>query len=261
VFTVHVDTRRSQVEVYRGVVEFVPTTPTDDALSVTAGQGADLRHQRVFALSSPKTASIRAALEDNAHHRSRAMAPAAEDGLSVSESREPKVALDNPTPTDVPGNHASAGRTRSTTLNTDARPETAAASPSKHNVPTIDSLIKEAQSCLIARDWMCASSRYQGILKHYPKRPESTAALISLARIELRHLGMPKKALDHYRTYQKRAPNGPMAEEALFGIAETYRRLGRKDLEQATLRRFIQRFPDSSQINRAHTRLRQLGDS
>ena len=100
---------------------------------------------------------------------------------------------------------------------------------------------------------------YQDILKRYPGRPESTAVLISLAKIELRHLNLPKRALDHYTTYQRRAPGGPMAEEALFGIAETYRRLGDRNLEGETLRLFVERYPKSSQLKRARARLRQLG--
>ena len=256
-FTVRVDAQRSQVEVFRGVVEFVPTASTEDALSVKAGQGADLGHRTVFALSSPKTAPIRQVLYEKERHRSTEQPPSPEEGRTFSKSPKTVAALDSSEPTELTSRSAPADQTTSVTLSSDARPGSAA--PPKREVPTIDSLIHEAQSCLIARDWMCASSRYQGILKHYPKRPESTAALISLARIELRHLGMPKKALDHYRTYQKRAPGGPMAEEALFGIAATYRQLGKKDLEQATLRRFIEQFPSSSQIKRAHARLRQLG--
>ncbi len=251
-FTVKVDKRSSQVEVFRGVVEFVPTATAGETLLVKAGQGADLRRQRVFAISAPRTASIRQVLYTE--NRQRLSEPASPVGeLAESTSGETAIALDESDP-------AAAAR-RSPSERPFAPPVSSArpgATPSKRGVPSIDRLIHEAQACLIARDWRCASSRYRGILKHYPKRPESTAALISLARIELRHLGKPREALDHYRTYQKRAPDGPMAEEALFGIATTYRRLGEKALERATLRRFIERFPGSSQIKRAHRRLNQL---
>ena len=96
------------------------------------------------------------------------------------------------------------------------------------------------------------------MLARYSKRPESTAALISLAKIELRHLDAPRKALAHFTAYQRRAPNGPLAEEALFGIAGAYQRLGNDDEERAALRRFVERYPRSSLRGKARARLAEL---
>ena len=126
----------------------------------------------------------------------------------------------------------------------------------KRSAPSIDTLIQEAQSCLIDRDWRCAAIKYQEVLKRYSGRPESMAVLISLAKIELRHLGRPKEALDHYKKYQQRAPKGPLAEEALYGIANAYRRLGLEDKEQETLRLFVEKYPQSSLVRKARARLK-----
>jgi outer membrane protein assembly factor BamD (BamD/ComL family) len=119
-------------------------------------------------------------------------------------------------------------------------------------------LTQEAQSCLIDRDWTCAAARYREVLTRFPRRPESMAVLISLAKIEMRYLGAPKDALTHYKTYQRRAPSGPLAEEALFGIAEAYRHLGVADKEEMTLSRFIEQYPESSLVQKARARLKQL---
>lgn len=243
-FTVQVDAHRSQLEVFRGVVEFIPAAFADQVLSVKAGQGADLRHRTVFALVSPQTALIRRVLDEEANRQSTRTSLSSEGNVPSSEPREERVALENSAPTEL--TNAAADRPSGTAL------------PAKRDIPTIDRLIQEAQSCLIARDWGCASSRYEDLLTQYPKRPESTAALISLARIELSHLGRPTQALAHYQAYQQLAPDGPMAEEALFGIAVTFRRLGKTDLEQSTLRRFVEQFPNSSQLRRVRMRLRQL---
>ena len=82
--------------------------------------------------------------------------------------------------------------------------------------------------------------------------------LITLAKIELRHLNSPKKALAHYGTYLRQAPNGPLAEEALLGMAHSYRRLGLEDREAETLQRYIERYPKSGLLGKARSRLEQL---
>lgn len=83
--------------------------------------------------------------------------------------------------------------------------------------------------------------------------------LISLAKIELRHLKRPEQALLHYQAYARRAPGGLLAEEALFGIAKAYHRLGVEKKEKETLRRFVSKYQQSSLKRKADDRLQQLG--
>jgi TolA-binding protein len=70
-----------------------------------------------------------------------------------------------------------------------------------------------------------------------------------------------KQALTHYGAYLQQAPNGPLAEEAFLGTADAYRQLGHEDKEADTLRRFVERFPESSLISKARARLKQLSAS
>ncbi len=252
VFTVQVADDDTRVEVFRGVVEFVPSAASGEVLNVAAGQGADLRRHTLFDLSRSRTEPLRQALNETVEEREEAAAPEPDKSLSALESGP----VTSPRPeesADHPDDATARIATEDATRIVGTFPKAPASSPS------IDALIQAAQSCLIDRDWNCASSRYQEILRRYPKSPESTAVLVSLAKIELRRLGRPKKALDHYQIYQRRAPNGPMAEEALFGIAESYRRLGDFDSEEKTLRHFVDRYPGSSQIKRAQARLQKLG--
>ena len=258
VFTVQVDKNNTWLEVFRGGVDFVPVTVFEEPMYVTAGRGADLRRHEVFALSAPRTDVLLQALEAktalkdalNQTHAQESMLNTPSSSANL-ESSEPAEA---PRPVTGSGQQAPTGQS----AEAEGSVRSGKATLQKHPQPSIDALIQNAQSCLIAHDWPCASSHYQDILKRYPGRPESTAILISLAKIELRHLNRPKKALDHYRAYQQRAPDGPMAEEALFGIAETYRRLGREEREESTLRLFVESYPGSSQLKRARARLRQL---
>ena len=257
-FTVLVDGENTRVEVFRGVVEFVPTAAWEDSLYATAGQGADLRRRVIFELSRPKTEALRRALDAEVARKSTAeQAPVPDEALTEPTSEVPSEPTESMESDELAGARSERNPVEQPEqVEEGVRSETPAAL--NRAAPSIDALIQDAQSCLIAHDWTCASSRYQDILKYYPGRPESTAVLVSLAKIELRHLNMPQKALDHYRTYQQWAPNGPMSEEALFGIAETYRRLGEKDMEEETLRLFVERYPKSSQLKRARARLHQL---
>lgn len=251
VFAVHVDEEGAWVEVFRGVVEVVSSERDENAIFVSAGNGAVLDTRKKFKLSAPKSGVLLETL--------RVAASVDTAGLGIGERDsehqrgnegvpEMSAAVDSGTPADPIEQAASTDPTHQ-----------GAGSVTKRSVPSIDALIQEAQSCLLIRDWNCAAAQYQEALKHYSGRSESTPVLISLAKIELRHLNAPKKALAHYRSYQQYAPDGPLAEEALFGIAAAYRRLGVEVKETETLRQFISKYPQSSLLEKARTRLEQLG--
>ncbi len=255
VFTVRVDRDEANVEVFRGVVEFLPATPDETPLQVPAGRGADLRRCALFDLPSPKAEALRRTLDAAAADRypARQALPNPSDQVTA-----PSRAIGNPESVEVVHESTDPLSKERSMGQLEAHLRAGSSAPPRRSPPTIDVLIQDAQSCLIEQDWTCAASRYRDILRLYPTRREATAALVSLAKIELRRLHSPDKALEHYQTYRQRAPTGPMSEEALFGIAEAYRRLGQRDFEQETLRTFIERYPGSSQQARARARLRQL---
>lgn len=256
VFAVHVDSDTAWVEVFRGVVEVVAAERNDRAVFVSAGHGAALDTHKTFTLSAPKAEVLLKPLHDAAVDDGVDKGLAGDSTVIEHEDEQvpdPVVTLDSGV--SVEGGHQTE---LSEQVEGDSR--RGAGSDSKRVVPSIDALIQGAQSCLLVRDWNCAAARYQEVLQYYSGRPESTAALIGLAKIELRHLNKPKKALAHYRAYQQRAPEGPLAEEALFGIAEVYRRIGSRDKETETLRRFVAKYPKSSLLEKAHARLEELGE-
>ncbi len=257
-FTVLVDEENTWVEVFRGVVEFIPAEPQNETLFVTAGNGANLRRRTLSRLSEPRTEALHRVLTQKSSRNLLATR-----GQLPAETPMGPESTASPAPSAMGKYKGASGAGRSRDPALKSAPEKGSihseseAEP-KASEPTIDTLIQEAQTCLLSHDWTGASSRYQDILTRYPGRPESTAALMSLAKLELRHLNRPSSALEHYQTYRNRAPGGPMAEEALFGIAETYRRLGETEKEKDTLRTFVERYPGSSQIKRARARLGRL---
>lgn len=242
VFTVRVDREDELVEVFRGIVEVVPAGNDAAAYEVEAGHGAAIREGRPFRLSAPRTAPLKRTL--------LAAAVAADDVRDREGERSEAEEKE--------GMSAEAGTDGTEVLSGTAPPRGTNGTP-KRSGASIDSLIQQAQSCLIGRDWTCAESRYQEVLRRYSGRPESLAVLISLAKIELRHLNAPQKALFHYKTYQLRAPAGPLSEEAQYGIAASHGRLGNREKEEEALRDFISAYPRSSLQNKARARLAQLG--
>jgi ferric-dicitrate binding protein FerR (iron transport regulator) len=66
VFAVHVDSEDERVGVFKGVVEVIPATRDADAFEVAAGHGADVRGNKTFRLSNPKTEVLKRKLVSGA---------------------------------------------------------------------------------------------------------------------------------------------------------------------------------------------------
>jgi tetratricopeptide (TPR) repeat protein len=241
-FAVHVKNDNAWVEVVRGVVEVVPKGKEDLSFSIAAGSGSELKQRSTFRVSEPVRDMVVQALSVAPSNISQPISP---DMLLKSDRAETESTIeiyDNDNPEVI--EKEIHGRIREGSHG--------------HTTSAIKALIKEARACLLVRDWKCAASRYQDALRINSRRPGLTTVLISLAKIELRHLNLPKRALDHYETYLRQAPNGPLAEEAFLGMANSYQRLGLKKREEETLRRFIARYPESNMSKKARARLKQL---
>ena len=80
--------------------------------------------------------------------------------------------------------------------------------------------------------------------------------MVSLARIHLKHLGDPKKALHLFSRYMRHP--GPLMQEAMFGRAEAYRALGDSRAEQKALVEFLSAYPEGLYATAISKRLEQL---
>jgi hypothetical protein len=240
VFAVRVKDDRASVEVFRGVVEVIPGGG-DDLLEVPAGKSARVRSRTLRSLPAVISDPMVLAL-----------------GTSSIEVPDAPVTVspdvvDEPAPVVEENAADEASGARGKTLHRGRAVRADAGS--------VDGIIENARSCLLAHDWECAAQQYGLVLKNHSRHPQSTAVLISLAKIELRHLNRPDQALSHYRAYLQQAPRGPLAEEALLGTADACRQLGRRAEEITALRRFVETYPDSSLRNKARLRLQQIDSS
>jgi TolA-binding protein len=68
-------------------------------------------------------------------------------------------------------------------------------------------------------------------------------------------LGQSSGALSQFDRYLSRKPQGPLAQEALFGKASALARLGRLAEERRTWETLLARFPKSVYRDRANERL------
>lgn len=219
VFTVQADDKDTRFEVFRGNLEVFPEGRADIAFSLSQGSGVSLRKVTTFKLSAPSNSVLIDTL------------------LEMQVGLQPNSVLEN---ADVNDNNVDAD---------------AGAAPISESV---DNFILKAQSCMLARNWYCAAYNYEKVLTAYSNGPEASPVLISLGKIELRHLNLPKTALAHYQLYLELAPNGPLAEEALLGTAGVYRKLGITAEERTALQTFAQKFPKSTLLKEVLYRLNRL---
>jgi ferric-dicitrate binding protein FerR (iron transport regulator) len=237
VLTVYVTNTDTRVDVFRGQVEVRPNASTSKPVEVNEGRAALLSEPRPFAPKTPWGESLRSRLEQ------------IEDAPKPTFESEPPETTKDIDTDEMPALLSTAGEKNQ------GEADGFQIAP---RVPSAEDLIQDAQLCLIDKDWNKAAALYRQIIRDYPSKPESESALISLAKIELRRLDRPEKALRYFNAYKTRVPGGPLTEEAILGIAESHRRLGNSDKEAAALSEFFTRFPKSTSTPAAKARLREI---
>lgn len=240
----------ARVYVVRGLVEVIPAG--NEALSFHVGRdyGADIETGRSFKLSDTSGNAMRQALYAMEANGSADDIP--------EEFRAQNIPLDTGRTLDG-GDNDGFGEPFDQADSVER--EVSRTIRHCHDSPVASSIekrMKRARRCLLARNWQCAASHYQDVLRLNSGCPGMTTVLISLAKIERRHLKHPRKALAHYKKYLWKEPNGPLEEEAFIGMADCYRRLGLKKRELETLRRYLEKFPESNLSNTARLRLEKL---
>ena len=88
------------------------------------------------------------------------------------------------------------------------------------------------------------------------KLEEATGGEIQFAGDALSGLKGP--ALKRYRAALRAASGGALNEEARFGIAEAYRKLGNTESETRALQQFLSRHPEAGLAPKAKARLAEL---
>lgn len=126
------------------------------------------------------------------------------------------------------------------------------------NPQTLGALIQVAHKCRKQRNWKCAEKAYENVTRLYPTHREAKTVLLSLAEIRLDYLNQPREALETYKLYLSTTPNGPLAQEALYGKIKSLSALGEKGREEKALRVFLEKYPTSVHALNARNRLKEL---
>ncbi|MCA9665856.1 MAG: PEGA domain-containing protein, partial [Myxococcales bacterium] len=121
---------------------------------------------------------------------------------------------------------------------------------------SVEVLRARAQKARAERRWRAAAAAYRQLVQRSPRR--AGAARLSLAELELVHLGHPRAALAHFARYLAQHPKGLLAAEALWGKARALRALGRSKAEREALETLVRRFAHAPQVTLARRRLRAL---
>jgi hypothetical protein len=96
-----------------------------------------------------------------------------------------------------------------------------------------------------------ALTLYQTVVDRYPSAREAPPSLLALAKIL--EPSRPARALGHYQALA--ASSSVLRAEALWGVAETARRLAEGELERRALTELVRQFPNSAYAEAARGRL------
>jgi hypothetical protein len=118
--------------------------------------------------------------------------------------------------------------------------------------------LRDANQLRARERWQEASRAYEHVVASFPGTPEAYAATVAAGSLHLDHLGDARGAVGFFRAALRQRPNGPLAEEARWGVAEAERTLGDRKAEAAALRAFLARHPDALMAPRARARLEEL---
>lgn len=121
---------------------------------------------------------------------------------------------------------------------------------------SLKALMRRARNHKSDGNWRGAAASYKTVIKRFPKSNEAMTARVALAQIQLRRLNKPEAALSQFSKYL--VYHGPLAQEALFGKAEAYRMMGRRQQERQALSSYLAKYPRGMYAKPAKTRLDRL---
>jgi hypothetical protein len=139
----------------------------------------------------------------------------------------------------------------------DAQPAPGAAIPVPPDLPPED-LLSLASERRLRREWLAADAFYAAVVSRFPGTDAAVVAQVASASLHLRGLGDAAGAVAAYRRALAARPQGPLAEDARWGIAEALRALGDTRGEAEALREFLDRHPRSALAPAVRRRLEGL---
>jgi len=107
--------------------------------------------------------------------------------------------------------------------------------------------------------WRAAERLYERVMRDHAGTDAAAIATVASASLHLDHLADPSGALRRFLQALRLRPDGPLAEEARWGLAETHRVLDDEEAERAALHRVLSAHPRSVNAARARQRMTELG--
>jgi tetratricopeptide (TPR) repeat protein len=203
-------------------------------LSVGSASAALMWLPREAATVSPSKAAVSAAISTRPRANLAPVAPVAEAQPAEVDAKELAVEVDAPVaPSRAP---------RATTKQA-------------------EDWLNEANRLRRSSRWQAADQMYTRVFQGAPDSQAAYVARIAAASIRLEHRNDPQGALVAYRAALVQSPRGALNEEARFGVAEVYRKLGRAEAERQALAAFLREHADSALAARARARLASLSGS
>lgn len=130
--------------------------------------------------------------------------------------------------------------------------------PARAEARAVNDLLGEANAKRAAHEWRESDALYARVVKRVPGTPAAQTALVASASLHLEHLGDPRGAAERFRRALAIDPNGGMAEEARWGIAEAARARHDDAAEAKALDEFLAHYPDSPLAAGARARRQEL---
>ncbi len=122
--------------------------------------------------------------------------------------------------------------------------------------PSAEELIEEARASRKNGRYEESVAALETLITLYPDTKDAGTALVSLGRLELKHMNRPEKALVYFDRYLENA--GPLEVEALHGKSSALRMLGRIDQEKQTLEKLVREFPQYPAAESAAKRISEI---
>lgn len=124
--------------------------------------------------------------------------------------------------------------------------------------PAPKDLLRLANEQRKHKRWSEADQLYLRIIRSHPTSDEAYVARVSSAQLALDHLNAAARALRLYRAALTAQPRGALAEEARYGVVESYRALSDQQGEARALTDFLERHPSSPLAAQARARQQSI---
>jgi hypothetical protein len=121
-----------------------------------------------------------------------------------------------------------------------------------------DDILQLANQRRKEKRWRDADALYRRVMVQYKGSDTAVVATVASADLHLERLDDAAGALRRYRRALRVSPNGDLAEESRWGVAEALRAIGDDDAEAEALRAFLANHAQSANAPAAQRRLAEI---